>query len=177
MSKIGKKPILIPPGVEVKINGSSLAIKGQKGELQKSFDPSVSFEMHEGKLNVKAADSALWGLSRALASNMITGVSAGFQKVLEFTGVGYKAQVKGDVLELSIGFTNPVLVNAPAGVTFRVEKNSIMVEGPDREAVGHAAAQIRAARPPEPYKGSGIKYREEVIRRKAGKKAATATAV
>ena len=175
MSKIGKKPITIPQNVEVKIDANSLTTKGPKGELKRAFVKSVIFELLDGKLFVKEKDGAIWGLSRALAANMVKGVSEGFQKNLEFNGVGYKAQVKGDTLELNLGFSNPVNIKAPAGTSFKVEKNSITVEGPDRETVGYIAAQIRSARPPEPYKGSGIKYREEIIHRKAGKKATTAT--
>ena len=176
MSKIGKKPITIPTGVDVKINGNSLVVKGPKGELQKEFLDTMKFEMKDGVLRVSSDDSALWGLGRALAANMIKGVSEGFQRILDFNGVGYKAQVKADTLELNLGFSNPVIIKALPGVTFKVEKSSITVEGPDREAVGHIAAQIRSARPPEPYKGSGIKYREEIVHRKAGKKAAGTTA-
>ncbi|MEK7616266.1 MAG: 50S ribosomal protein L6 [Patescibacteria group bacterium] len=177
MSKIGKKPIAIPTGVDIKIDGNSLVVKGPKGELKKLFPAGVSFVKEESNLKVAAENSAIWGLSRALAANMVTGVAQGFQKILEFTGVGYKAQVKGDMLELNLGFTHPISVKAPPAVTFKVEKNVITIEGPDKESVGHVAAEIRSHRPPEPYKGSGIKYRDEVIRRKAGKKAgATATA-
>lgn len=176
MSKIGKKPITIPAGVDVKINGSSLTVKGPKGELQKMFPQNLQFELKDGVLMVgEHRDSAVWGLGRALAANMIQGVATGFQKILDFTGVGYKAQVKGDTLELNLGFTNPVIVKSERGVVFKVEKNTITIEGPDREAVGHIAARIRSSRPPEPYKGSGIKYREEIIKRKAGKKAAGST--
>ncbi len=177
MSKIGKKPIVIPPGVEIKIDAASLIVKGPRGELKRDFIPSVTFEIQDGKLLVKEKDSAMWGLSRALAANMVTGVSTGFRKILDFNGVGYKAQVKDDTIELNLGFTNPVIIKALPGVTFKVEKNSITVEGSDRESVGHIAAKIRSSRPPEPYKGSGIKYRDEIIHRKAGKKAAGTTTV
>jgi large subunit ribosomal protein L6 len=119
-------------------------------------------------------NSNFWGLGRALLAMMITGVSEGFEKSLEFSGVGFKAQVKGDTLELGIGYTHPVLINAPKGISFQVEKNVIKVIGIDKEVVGHVAALIRASRLPEPYKGTGIKYKGEVILRKAGKKAATA---
>src|SRR3989344_5642516 len=175
MSKIGKKIIMIPQGVDVKITGASLVVKGPKGELKRDFIPTVAFEIQDGKLFVKENNSAIWGLSRALAANMVKGVSEGFQKILDFTGVGYKAQVGGDTLELNLGFSNPVIVKAVPDISFKVEKNSIIIEGSDREAVGHVAALIRSARPPEPYKGSGIKYRDEVIHRKAGKKAAGTT--
>lgn len=175
MSKIGKKPILIPAGVDVQINGPSLVVKGPKGELQKKFAPVITFVLQDGVLRVSAKSSAMWGLGRALAANMVQGVSTGFQKILDFTGVGYKAQVKGTDLELNLGFTNPIIISGGAGISFKVEKSSITVEGPDREAVGQVAANIRASRPPEPYKGSGIKYRDEIIKRKAGKKAAGTT--
>ena len=178
MSKIGKKPIAIPQGVDIQISGNMLAVKGPKGNLQKHFPAGLKFRLENGVLivEVDGDNSAIWGLGRALAANMVAGVSSGFQKVLEFTGVGYKAQVKGDTLELNLGFTHPISVQAPAAVTFKVEKNVITVEGPDRELVGHVAAKIRSYRPPEPYKGSGIRYRGEVVRRKAGKKAASTTA-
>ncbi len=176
MSKIGKKPITVPAGVDVKIDGLSLSVKGPKGELQKTFPAGLSFTLENGTLSAMAKDPAIWGLGRALAANMIIGVTTGFQKILDFTGVGYKAQVKGDSLELNLGFTNPITVAAPKGATFKVEKNSITIEGTDLEAIGQVAAKIRSARPPEPYKGSGIKYRDEIIKRKAGKKAAGATA-
>src|SRR3989344_9054795 len=175
MSKIGKKPIVIPPGVEVIIGPALLIVKGPKGELKRNFISTVTFEIQDGKLLVKEKDSAMWGLSRALAANMVTGVSTVFQKILDFNGVGYKATVKGDTIELNLGFTDPVIIKALPGVTFKVEKNSIIVEGSDRESVGHIAAKIRSSRPPEPYKGSGIKYRDEIIHRKAGKKAAGTT--
>lgn len=179
MSKIGKKPIPVPAGVDIAISGSSLVVKGPKGELKKEFPSVLAFSLENGVLMVSVKEGKhfdLWGLGRALASNMVKGVSEGFQKILDFNGVGYKAQVKGDTLELNLGFTNPVIVAAPKGITFKVEKNSITVEGPDKEAVGHVAAEIRSSRPPEPYKGSGIKYRDEIVKRKAGKKAAGSTA-
>lgn len=176
MSKIGKKPIIIPAGVEVVINGSSVTVKGPKGTLTRDFPVGITIEKTDGSVKVLSdvgTQSAIWGLSRALLANMIEGVAKGFQRILEFSGVGFKAQVKGESLELNLGYTNPVIVVAPKGVTFAVEKGSITVMGIDREAVGHVAAEIRSAREPEPYKGTGIKYKEEVIRRKAGKKAAT----
>ena len=185
MSKIGKKAIMIPPGVDVNIDNLLLTVKGPKGELKKSFPAGLVFKLENGLLMVTVADdnAAIWGLGRALAANMVTGVTEGFQKVLEFSGVGYKAQVKpasqqgGDGgLELNLGFTHPIMVPATPGITFTVEKNTIMIAGADKEAIGQVAAQIRSARPPEPYKGSGIKYRGEVVRRKTGKKAAGTTA-
>ncbi|MBI2670220.1 MAG: 50S ribosomal protein L6 [Candidatus Yanofskybacteria bacterium] len=179
MSRIGKKLIKIPDGVEVEIDGQKIHAKGPKGELEKILpdvliarveDGAVVIGLKQG-IDASKETSKFWGLGRALAATMIKGVFGGFEKVLEFNGVGFKAQVKEDSIELSLGYTNPVSVKAPEGVTFRVEKNVIKVTGPDKEKVGHVAALIRAAKPPEPYKGSGIKYKNEVILRKAGKKA------
>lgn len=187
MSRIGKKLISIPPGVEIKIDpsidsgraGQTVAVKGPKGELKRQLPKVLSVEVAEGMISVKPRGDvgldkevlSLWGLGRAMIASMIVGVTEGFKKELEFNGVGFKAQVKGSDLELILGYTNPVLIKGPAGVTFQVEKGTITVSGIDKEMVGHVAAQIRAARLPEPYKGTGIKYKEEVIRRKAGKKA------
>ncbi len=176
MSKIGKKPITIPEGVTVTVDGNLLVVKGPKGELRQAMPVGLVFKIEEKALAVEKTEAALWGLGRALAANMIIGVTDGFEKILDFTGVGYKAQVKGDTLELNLGFTNPVTIQTPAGIAFQVEKNSIIVRGMDRSTVGHVSAKIRAARPPEPYKGSGIIYRGEVIHRKAGKKAASTAA-
>jgi len=181
MSKIGKKPIEIPKGVEIKINGSSVSVKGPKGELSDNFDSSVSIVVEGDSLSVRSKEGlsdknkkALWGLTRSLIMNMIKGVTQGFEKKLEFEGVGYKASVKGDQLELSLGYSHQIYIKAPVGITFNVEKSVIKVSGIDNELVGHVAAEIKSKRLPEPYKGKGIRYQGEVIRRKAGKKAATA---
>lgn len=174
MSRIGKKPIIIPKGVEIKIDGSFITVKGPKGELKREFLPAVSFEIVEDKIFVKPNDikeKPLWGLCRALLNIMIKGVSDGFEKTLEFTGVGFRAQVNGNRLELKLGYTNPVVIEAPAGVSFSTEKSTIKVMGIDKEKVGQTAALVRGARLPEPYKGTGIKYQDEIIIRKAGKKA------
>ncbi|MEX1064285.1 MAG: 50S ribosomal protein L6 [Candidatus Paceibacterota bacterium] len=178
MSRIGKKLINIPAGVEIKIDGQHIKAKGAKGELEIELSPLIEVKVADGKAEVglkgehkTKKQSEMWGLSRALIANMIKGVSEGFEKGLEFSGVGFKAQVKGKDLELNLGYTNPVIIEAPEGITFQVEKNSITVQGINKEVVGHIAALIRAARPPEPYKGTGVKYKGEVIRRKAGKKA------
>jgi large subunit ribosomal protein L6 len=182
MSRIGKKQIKIPQGVEVKVDGRKVIVRGPKGELEKELPAVLDIKMENGSVLVgpKEGDKKnprLWGLGRALLATMIKGVSEGFEKALEFSGIGFKAQVRqlaeGDSLELNLGFTNPVTVKAPKGVTFQVERNIIKVRGPDKEAVGHAAALIRASRPPEPYKGTGIKYKDEIIIKKAGKKAVT----
>lgn len=181
LSKIGKKPIPVPKGVEVKVSGNLVSVKGPKGELKKHFNDSIliSLDNDQAVLSLKDKNAStqkapLWGLTRALMANMLKGVTDGFEKNLEFEGVGYKANVKGNDLELSLGYSHPVQVNAPAGVTLKVEKNVIKISGIDKELVGQVAAEIKSKRPPEPYKGKGIKYAGEVIRRKAGKKAATA---
>lgn len=188
MSKIGKKLIVIPSGVEVKVNANSISVKGPKGELKKDVPDLLVWSLTDHELSVKTKDEkitkdknsrALWGLWRAIASNMVKGVSDGFEKALEFQGVGYKAAVKGlpgqgNELELSLGFSHPVKIVAPLGIEFKVEKNTIKVIGIDKELVGRVAADIRSKRKPEPYKGSGIRYQGEIIKKKAGKKAVAA---
>ena len=179
MSRIGKKPIEILQGVEVKIEGNKVSIKGPKGELEKEFSPEMKIELKEGKVSVSPQaetkkTKALWGLTRALISNLILGVTHGFEKKLEIEGLGYRASTEEEELILQIGFTHPVKIKAPAGIKFLVEKNIVTVSGADKELVGQIAAKIRKVRPPEPYKGKGIRYSGEVIRRKAGKKAAAA---
>ena len=177
MSKIGKKIIEIPKGVEVKIDADSVWAKGPKGELKKTFHDSVSISVEGNNIIVKnkktdSPDTALWGLVRSLLANMIKGVNEGFEKNLEFEGIGYKASVKGDNLELNLGYSHPIFIKAPACIEFKVDKNVIKISGIDKELVGHIAAEIKSKRLPEPYKGKGIRYAGEVIRRKAGKKAA-----
>ena len=185
MSKIGKKPIPIPKGVDVKIDGDSVLVKGPKGEHKKTFNNSVSISIAEGNILVGLKNdqdrSEIWGLTRALIANMLKGVTDGFEKSLEFDGVGYKANVKpaspaggGSDLELNLGYSHPVLVKIPEGIAVKIEKSIIKVSGIDNELIGHFAAEVKSKRLPEPYKGHGIKYVGEVIRRKAGKKAATA---
>ena len=176
MSKIGKKPIQIPSGVDVKVDGSLLSVKGPKGELKRELPAGLQAKVENSQFtlrpnSVTRESKTLWGLGSSMAKNMIKGVSDGFEKVLEFQGVGYKAAVKGNGLEMGLGFSHPVSFTAPEGITFKVDKNSITVQGIDKELVGKVAAEIRSFREPEPYKGSGIKYRGEVIVRKAGKKA------
>ncbi len=178
MSKIGKKPIQIPKGVDVKIDGGLILVKGPKGELKMTLNDAVSVSVKEDNVYVNLKDNQdkfeVWGLTRALIANMIKGVTNSFEKNLEFEGVGYKANVKGTELELNLGYSHPISVKIPDGVSVKVEKNIIKIEGMDKELIGHFAAEIKSKRLPEPYKGSGIKYVGEVIRRKAGKKAATA---
>lgn len=177
MSKIGKQPISLPSGVELKRQDGTITVKGPKGELSRDIPEGIEVDVHEGTVAVSRGNRthpAQWGLWRALINNMVTGVSEGFSKTLEFKGVGYKAAVKGKDLELNLGYSHPITVTAPEGITFAVEKTSITVSGIDKELVGHVAAVIRSKRLPEPYKGAGIRYSDEVIKRKAGKKAATA---
>lgn len=178
MSRIGKKPIIIPEGVEVKISDHQISIKGLKGELTQSIPSQIKVSLKERKLIVTPQQKtketpALWGLLRALIFNMVKGVTEGFEKKLEIEGVGYRASLQGNKLILSLGFSRPIEVAAPAGIEFKVDKNVITISGIDKQIVGQIAAKIRACRKPEPYKGKGIHYLGEVIRRKAGKKAVT----
>jgi len=179
MSRIGKKPILIPEGVEVKIGDNKIVIKGPKGELSREVRPEIKVEVSNNQILVAPQIEAkqtkpLWGTTRAFLANMIKGVTEGFEKKLEIEGLGFKAQIAGNDLELFVGFTHSVKIMAPEGIKFSVEKNIITVSGADLEKVSQIAANIRKAKPPDSYKGKGIKYVGEVIRRKAGKKAATA---
>jgi len=175
MSRIGKMPIDVPSGVDVKVDGSRVVVKGSKGELAREFTDRVEFEIEDGVITLtRDGDSpqsrALHGLSRALLANMVEGVSSGFSKELEIQGVGYRASLKGKDIELLVGFSHPVNVAAPDGITFDVpEPTKIIVTGIDKEMVGQVAADIRKVRPPEPYKGKGIRYSGEYVRRKAGK--------
>ena len=176
MSKIGKKPIAIPEGGSIKIENNSILVKGPKGELTKPITEGVDVVIDGSlvKLSPKGEDknnSARWGLQRALIANMVIGVTSGFEKILEFQGVGYKANVKGKDLELGLGYSHPISIIGVEGIIFSVEKNSIKISGIDKELVGKVAAEIRSKRFPEPYKGSGIRYRGEIIKKKAGKKA------
>lgn len=175
MSRIGLKPVAVPSGVEVTIQGSKVTVKGSKGELSREFDESISFELADGALSVARSDDtresrALHGLSRALVNNMVVGVTEGFSARLEIQGVGFRAAMKGSDLELQVGFSHSVTVSAPEGIAFEVpEPTRISVSGIDKQKVGQVAADIRAVRPPEPYKGKGIRYEGEYVRRKAGK--------
>lgn len=175
MSRIGKMPVTIPSGVDVKIDGTKVVVKGSKGELTRTFTDRVGFDV-DGDVVTLSRDGdspqarALHGLSRALLANMVQGVTEGFSKELEIQGVGYRASLKGKDIELLVGFSHPVNVQAPDGITFDVpEPTRITVTGIDKEQVGQVAANIRKVRPPEPYKGKGIRYSGEYVRRKAGK--------
>jgi large subunit ribosomal protein L6 len=182
MSRIGKKPILIPKGVEVKIDKNFVIVKGAKGELSFKIHPRVEIMIEGSEINIKVKnpeikeDKALWGLYGSVIKNMIFGVTNGFSKKLEINGVGYRAQVSGEKLTLNVGFSHPVEFTIPKGAAIAVDKNVISVSGLDKQLVGETAARIRAIRPPEPYKGKGIKYIDEIIRRKAGKAAKAAGA-
>lgn len=176
MSRVGKKPILIPEGVEVKIEGQRVFVKGPKGELQREIRPEIKVEIKDGEVILtpqieSKKTPAFWGLSRVLISNMISGVKEGYEKKLEIIGVGFKAVLEGQDLTLNLGFSHPVKVKAPEGIKFSIEKNMITVSGIDKELVAQAAANIRKEKKPEPYKGKGIRYLGEQIRRKVGKKA------
>jgi large subunit ribosomal protein L6 len=170
----------VPGGVDVSINGATITVKGSKGTLTRTFSDRVSFEMDEGIIKVgRDGDDrearALHGLSRALLQNMVTGVSDGFAKELTTVGVGYRASLQGKTLELLVGFSHPVNIEMPDGIEFEVpEQTKIIIRGIDKELVGQVAANIRSVRPPEPYKGKGIRYVDEVVRRKAGKAGAKA---
>ena len=179
MSRIGKKPIQIPPGVEVKIEGNKVMVKGPKGELSREFRPEIGFEIKEGKVFVfpkieTKITKALWGTYRQLIFNMIEGVTKGYEKKLEIEGLGYRASMEGENLVLRVGYSHPVTVTPPKGIKISVEKNIITVSGIDKELVGQIAANIKKVKPAEPYKGKGIKYLGEKIRRKVGKKTTAA---
>ncbi|KKP42091.1 MAG: 50S ribosomal protein L6 [Parcubacteria group bacterium GW2011_GWA1_33_6] len=177
MSRIGKKLIEVPSAVKVELNGQSLKITGPKGELQTTIHRDIVAEIKDGKIfvlprkgEISKKAKGLWGLYRALIFNMVEGVDKGFEKKLEIEGVGYKAAVQGEELVLNLGFVNPVKIKKPEGINFLVEKNVITVSGINKEVVGQISAEIRATKKAEPYKGKGIKYQGEIIRRKEGKK-------
>ena len=177
MSRIGKQPIPVPSGVEIKIDGSTVHVKGPKGELTQTFTDVLTIVLEDGNIIVTRPDESrtarsLHGLTRTLISNMVTGVSTGFSKNLEIVGVGYRAALKGNDIELQLGFSHPVLMIAEPGITFEVTApTKITVSGIDKQRVGQVAADIRKWRKPEPYKGKGIRYEGEKVRRKLGKAA------
>ena len=175
MSRIGKKPIEIPQGVEVKVDSNLVVVKGPKGELKEQIHPLVKIEGKENEVIVSVKNPeekeqrSLWGLFRTLINNMVQGVTNGFTKQLEINGIGFKALVSGDKLVLNVGFSHPVEYSIPKDIQITVEKNIVTISGNSKQKVGQVAAEIRAIKKPEPYKGKGIKYVDEVIRRKAGK--------
>jgi large subunit ribosomal protein L6 len=178
MSRVGKQPIPLPSGVECKADGFEVHVKGPKGELSQRIHPDMNVKTSDGTVTVERPSDArlhrsLHGLTRQLVANMVQGVSAGFEKNLEIVGVGYRAELAGKRLVLMLGYSHPIVVEAPDGVQFEVEgNNKIKVAGIDKQVVGEMAARIRALRKPEPYKGKGIRYAGEFVRRKAGKTAA-----
>jgi len=182
MSRIGKKPIDIPDNVQIKIDGQTVSVKGSKGELEQEIHPSIKVEQKDNQLIFSIADpaykksNAFWGLYRSLINNMVVGVTEGFQKQLEINGVGYKASLSGKKLILNVGYSHPVEFELPAGIEAKVEGNVITISGINKQQVGEIAANIRKIRKPEPYKGKGIKYIDEVIIRKVGKAAKAAEA-
>jgi large subunit ribosomal protein L6 len=176
VSRVGRIPVEIPKGVDVEVKGSSVRVKGPKGEMQRTFPGSMMISLDEGKVVVQrpsdeAQHRALHGLTRSLISNMVVGVSQGFEKVLEVNGVGYRAEMNDKKLVLYLGFSHPVEVEPLDGISFEVDTRTrqIKVMGYDKQVVGQVASDIRKIRPPEPYKGKGIRYIDEIVRRKAGK--------
>ena len=174
MSRIAKAPITVGKGVDVKIDGQSVSVKGSKGNMQLDLHPTVSVKLEDGVMTVTPADDSAWamaGTMRALLNNMVQGVSEGFQKQLQLVGVGYRAQGKGKVLNLNLGFSHPIDYTVPEGITIETpSQTEIVVSGSDKQRVGQVAAEIRSFRPPEPYKGKGVRYADERITRKEAKK-------
>ena len=182
MSRVGKRHIDIPSGVTVHVQNGMVRVQGPKGELSYQVPFLIEVKVEDGKVfvspkskegNYSRQDRSLWGLVRTLVSNMVQGTTQGFQKKLEIEGVGYKAQKQGEDLSLQLGYSHPIVLKAPSGISFDIEKNVITVSGADKEKVGEFAAVIKSKRPVEPYKGKGIRYQGEYVRRKLGKKAAT----
>jgi large subunit ribosomal protein L6 len=175
MSRVGSTPITVPSGVEVTVTDGVVEVNGPKGDLSQTIDPRITISVDDGVVTLTRSDEerqsrALHGLSRALINNMVIGVTEGYAKELQAVGVGYRAVLRGSTLELQVGFSHPVTIEAPDGIEFEVpEPTRIFVRGIDKQLVGQVAADIRAVRPPEPYKGKGIRYVDEYVRRKAGK--------
>ncbi|MDD2806939.1 MAG: 50S ribosomal protein L6 [Patescibacteria group bacterium] len=182
MSRIGKQPIEIPTGVEIKLEANQIIVKGPKGILTQQLNPAVIITQDGSTLMVTVKDpeeksnKSMWGLFQRLISNMVTGVTTGFTKQLEINGVGYRAAVAGKILNLQLGYSHPIDYQIPDGIEISVEKNIVSVSGSDKQVVGQTAAEIRSLRKPEPYKGKGIKYTDETIKRKVGKQAAKGAA-
>ncbi|MDP3917645.1 MAG: 50S ribosomal protein L6 [Candidatus Woesebacteria bacterium] len=179
MSKIGQQPIEIPSGVTVEINGSLISISGPKGKLQVNLSKDLDIKIENNNLTIalkkdNKVTRSLWGTTRMLIANNVKGVTEGWKKQLELVGTGYRSEVAGNTLVLTVGYSHPINIEAPEGITFKVEKSVINVEGIDKQVVGQVSADIRSCRPPEPYKGKGVKYVGEYIRRKAGKAAKAA---
>jgi large subunit ribosomal protein L6 len=177
MSRIGKQPIEIPDGVEVDVKPGSVTVKGPKGELSQIVDPDMKVELDNGTVKVerptdRGEHRALHGLTRSLIANMVQGVTDGYERRLEIQGVGYRAQLKGKALEMALGYSHPVTIQAPDGIEFEVpQPTEVVVRGIDKQLVGEIAARVRKSRPPEPYKGKGVRYAGEHVSRKVGKRA------
>ncbi len=175
MSRIGRKPILIPDTVKAAVVDEHIVVKGPKGEIKHRIHPRISVKIHEGQITFarpsdRSEDRAAHGLMRSLAAGAVEGVTKGFEKTLEINGVGYRAQIEGRKVTLALGFSHPVVFDVPQGITVEAaQKNQLVIKGTDKRLVGHVASEIRGLRPPEPYKGKGIKYIDEHIRRKVGK--------
>lgn len=174
MSRIGKKPVIVPDKAKITFDGNVFKVQGPKGTLERTVHSSVELKIEDNIINVIPADTsrqtrALQGMTRALIANMVTGVTTGFERILEVNGIGYKAEVKDDVISFSLGYSHPVDFKLPPDITASIEKNQIKLSGYDKETLGQIAANIRKLRPPEPYKGKGVKFLEETIQRKAGK--------
>ena len=176
MSRVGRMPVVIPAGVQIELKGSNVSVKGPKGELKRTFSPLVGIGMENGQIVITRnsdlpAERALHGTTRAVLANMVQGVSAGFERILEIEGVGYRAEMNGKNLVLNMGYSHPVVMEPPEGISFDVETKArlVYVRGFDKELVGQIAANVRSVRPPEPYHGKGLHYQGEKIRRKAGK--------
>jgi len=181
VSRVGRLPIEVPAGVEVKIDGANVKVKGPKGEMEFTFNPEISIKQEDGLILVERPTDqpmhrALHGTTRTIIDNMVVGVSKGFERVLEIEGVGYRAEMNGDNLVVNVGYSHPVVVEPPKGISFEADLKTrqIKVLGYDKQAVGQVAANIRKIRPPEPYKGKGIRYQGEYVRRKPGKAGKTA---
>ncbi|MDX8381323.1 MAG: 50S ribosomal protein L6 [Ghiorsea sp.] len=177
MSRIGKQPVTIPAGVEITVNASSITVKGAKGTLESPLFKGVTAKVDGTELQFECSDlgdkktKSFFGLARSLVANNVVGVSKGFEKTLELRGVGYRAKVQGNNLDLSLGFSHPVLYPIPEGIEAKVDKSNIIISGHDKQRVGQVAAEIRAYRPPEPYKGKGVRYTDEYVPMKEGKRA------
>ncbi len=180
MSRIGKRPVPLPKGVTAQVDGHRITVKGPKGEISRTMHDALSLTVEDGNVVVKRPSDesfhkALHGLTRTLVANMVEGVTKGYQKALEIQGVGYKAEPKGQEIQLLVGYSHPVRYKPPQGIKIVIENNTLVkIEGVDKELVGQVAAEIRSVRPPEPYKGKGIRYQGEQVRRKAGKTAQAA---
>ena len=176
MSRVGKKPIGIPEKVKITFSDSVLSVQGEKGTLTRTIHPDVQLNIDNAFLTVSIdlmdkKTRSLWGMTRALISNMVTGVSKGFERDLEINGIGYRAELKGNNIEFNLGYSHPIDFPLPEGISAKIDKNIIKLMGVDKELLGYTASTMRALRPPEPYKGKGVKYAEEHIQRKAGKTA------